>query len=135
MTNYQKKYREFSFIRKGELYFFCGRKKEKYMKKTGKNIRFAMDQTKQNIFKRIVSSLPEWNCGRGLLQDFVDCFERRKEINIQMGESVDSPFRSTMPYTISKQQIAFFQSVEAKTVFAEYPELLEEILTAFWQTR
>ena len=101
------------------------------MVKTEKRIRFAMDQEKQDIFKTIASSLPEWNCGRGLLQDFVDCFERRKEINIQMGESVDPPFRSTMPYTISEQQIAFFRSDEAKTVFAEYTKLLEEIRAAF----
>ena len=97
------------------------------MKKVGKNIRFTMDQEKQNICNELISSLPVWNCGRGLLQDFVDCFERRKEINIQMGESVDPPFRSTMPYVISNQQIAFFQSEEAKTVFAEHPELLAEI--------
>ena len=75
------------------------------MEKMEKNFRFAMNQEKQDICREIVASLPEWNCGRGLLQDFVDCFERRKEVNLQMGESIDPPFRSTMPYVISKQQI------------------------------
>lgn len=100
------------------------------MEKMEKNIRFAMNQEKQNICREVAASLPEWNCGRGLLQDFVDCFERRKEVNLQMGESIDPPFRSTMPYVISKQQIEFFLSRDAENAFSEHTDLLAEIRTA-----
>lgn len=100
------------------------------MEKMEKKFRFAMNQEKQDICREIAASLPEWNCGRGLLQDFVDCFERRKEVNLQMGESIDPPFRSTMPYVISKQQIEFFLSKDAENAFMEHTDLLVEIRTA-----
>lgn len=105
------------------------------MEKMEKNFRFAMNQEKQDICREIVASLPEWNCGRGLLQDFVDCFERRKEVNLQMGESIDPPFRSTMPYVISKQQIEFFLSKDVENAFMEHTDLLVEIRTAIAATQ